>query len=286
MKKYFLTVSILLFLLGGILLYQDITFNDKKLHIVICDVGQGDAILIRTPSGSDILIDGGPDSSVLSCLSRHLPFWDRTIEIMILTHPHADHLTGLIDVLKRYRVLSFGTEKIGSATDAYGELIKQLEQNLTKLRFLYQGDRFVIKDGVVLSVLWPTHEWINQNVLNKTNSDENGLSVIDLLSYKNFKALFTGDAQASDVARIDLIAGEISLLKVPHHGSKTGLTAEILDILNPKIAAISVGKNNKYGHPTPLILDLLKNLNIKTLRTDQIGDIEIISDGNNISIKN
>jgi competence protein ComEC len=279
MKKYFLTVSILLFLLGGILLYQDISFNDKKMHVVICDVGQGDAIFMRTPNGSDILIDGGPDNSVLSCLSRHMPFWDRTIEIMILTHPHADHLTGLIDVLKRYRVLAFGTEKIGSSTDAYKELLKQLAQNRTKIRFLYQGDRFVIKDGVTLGVLWPTYEWINQNLLSKTNSDENGLSVINLLGYKNFKALFTGDAQDSDVEKIDLMVGKISLLKIPHHGSKTSLDSEVLKVLAPKIAAISVGAKNKYGHPNPFTLNLLSQLSVKTLRTDQIGDIEIISDG-------
>jgi competence protein ComEC len=285
MRKYFLTVSILFFLLGCILLYQNISYNDKKLHVVICDVGQGDATFIRTPNGSDILIDGGPDDSILSCLSRHLPFWDRTIEIMILTHPHADHLTGLIDVLKRYKVLSFGTEKIGNSTSAYKELMKQLEQNQIKQRFLYQGDRFVIKDGVILKTLWPTLEWVDQNLLGKVSSDENGLSVIELLSYKSFKMLFTGDAQASDVARIDLMIGEISLLKVPHHGSKTGLNLEALNVLSPKMAVISVGAKNKYGHPNSLTLDLLNQSRIKTLRTDQMGDIEVVSDGKNWKIR-
>lgn len=279
MRKYLLIGTVLLFLLGSILIYQNITFNDKKLHVVICDVGQGDAILVRTPHGSDILIDGGPDDSVLSCLGKHLPFWDKTIEVMILTHPHADHLTGLIDVAKRYRVLAFGNEKIDNPNSLYKELVKQLEQNHTQQRYLYQGDKFIIKDGVSLQTLWPTQEWVNQSSVNGENLNENGLSVIELLSYKNFKALFTGDAQAEDMERIDSLAGAIDLLKVPHHGSRFGLTAEILDILNTKIAAISVSKNNKYGHPTPFILDLLKSLSIKTLRTDQVGDIEIISDG-------
>jgi competence protein ComEC len=285
MRKYFLTVSILFFLLGCILVYQNISYNDKKLHVVICDVGQGDAIFIRTPNGSDVLIDGGPDDSILSCLSKHMPFWDRTLEIMILTHPHADHLTGLIDVLKRYKVLSFGAEKIGNSTGAYKELIKQLEQDQTKLRFLYQGDRFVIKDGVILKTLWPTLEWVDQHST-IGSSDENGSSVIELLSYKNFKALFTADAQAADMENIDLLAGKIDLLKVPHHGSRFGLTAEILNVLDPKIAAISVGAKNKYGHPNPFTLNLLSQFKIKTLRTDQVGDIEIISDGKNFSTKN
>jgi competence protein ComEC len=278
MKKIIFVVTVLFFLLGCILTYQNIIYNDKKLHVVICDVGQGDAIFIRTPNGSDILIDGGPDNSVLACLGKHMPFWDKTIEIMISTHPHLDHLAGLIDVTKRYRALAFGNEKIDNPTETYKELIKQLSETQTKERFLYQEDRFIIKDGVVLKTLWPTHEWADQNSKGE-GADENGLSVIELLSYENFSALFTGDAQASDLEKIDLMEVKIDLLKVPHHGSKTGLDLEVLDILDPKIAAISVGKNNKYGHPTPFILDLLKSLNIKTLRTDQVGDIEIISDG-------
>jgi competence protein ComEC len=284
MKKTFLTVSILLFLFGCILIYQNITYNDKKLHVVICDVGQGDAIFMRTPDGSDILIDGGPDNSVLSCLSRHMPIWDRTIEVMILTHPHADHLTGLIDVLKRYRVLMFGTGKNGCSTDLCKKLIEQLKQSGTAQKYLYQGDRFAVKDGVALETLWPTQEWVNQHLVTKS-SDENGSSAIELLTYKKFKALFTSDAQASDMEKIDMLTGIIDLLKVPHHGSKTGLNSDILDILKPNIAAISVGAKNRYGHPAPFTLELLKSLNINTLRTDQAGGIEIISDGNGWRVK-
>jgi len=286
MKKVFLILSILFFLLGCILVYQNINYNDKKLHVVICNVGQGDAIFIRAPGGSDILIDGGPDDSVLACLGRHMPFWDKTLEIMILTHSHADHLTGLIDVAKRYAVLVFGAEKIANPSNSYKELIKQLEQNHTQQKFLYQDDKFITKDGVNLKTLWPTQEWVDQNALPGGNSNENGLSVIEMLSYKNFKALFTGDAQASDIGKIESRLGVIDLLKVPHHGSKTGLTEEVLGILNPKIAVISAGAKNKYGHPTAFILNLLKSKDIKTLRTDEAGDIEIISNGKSFLIKN
>ena len=93
-----------LFFLGVFAAYQQVTLNDGKFKVVMCDVGQGDAILIRTPKGKTFLFDGGPDKAVLECLSDHMPFWERTIEGVILSHPHADHLNGLIEVLKRYQV--------------------------------------------------------------------------------------------------------------------------------------------------------------------------------------
>jgi len=276
----------LLFLSGCIFIYQTVIFNDHKLHVVICDAGQGDAIFIRTPQGSDVLIDGGPDSKVLSCLSSHMPFWDRTIEIMFLTHPHADHLTGLIDVVKRYRVLSFVTEEISGTSSIYEELMRQLEEHNVPERFLYQGDRFAFKDGVVLKTLWPTEGWVSKNSTDKASLDANSLSVIELLTYKNFKALFTGDAQAQALEKVDLMVGEVDVLKVPHHGSKTGLNQDVLEILKPKISAISVGAKNRYGHPDPFVLDLLNQTGTKTLRTDQVGEIEVVSDGETWKIIN
>ena len=279
--KYLLAALILCIGLVWAAVFQ---LPDNQLRLIFCNVGQGDAALIIYKN-QQILIDGGPDVSVLSCLSKHMPFWDKTIEIMILTHPHADHLTGLMDVIKRYRVLAFGSEKIEGSTGAYKELVRQLEKNRTKQRFLYQDDKFLIKDGVILQTLWPTYEWAEQNPMKEGSLDINSFSVIELLTYKNFKALFTGDAQALTLEKIDSIIGKIDFLKVPHHSSKTGLNSEILNILYPKIAVISVGKNNKYGHPNPFTLELLKNLSIRTLRTDQVGDIEIISDGKTWKVK-
>ena len=277
--KYFVILVIVLISFFGLFFYQFLKFNDGKLHVVVCDVGQGDAIFIRTPKGSDILVDGGPDDSVLYCLSKHMPFWDRDLELVILTHPHADHLAGLIDVVKRYRILSFNTEKVGNTTAVYKELVRVLAEHSIKERYLWQGDRFLFKDGVELKTLWPTQDWLSQNLVNDSNFDVNGLSVIEFLSYENFKTLLTGDAGALVIEQIDSLAGKIDVLKVPHHGSKTGLNPEILSILNPKLAIISVGKNNRYGHPNQFTLDLLKSSNIKTLRTDQSGEVEIISDG-------
>ncbi len=291
MKKVFLIVAALFFLLGCVLIYQNITYNNKKLHVVICDVGQGDAIFIRTPQGSDILIDGGPDDKVLSCLSKHMPFWDKDLELVILTHPHSDHFTGLFSVLKNYKVKVFATEDLENKTLSFGELMKIIKDQAIPTRFVFAGDRFRLKDGVEFEIVGPTKEFLLQTSPGGTigESSEFG-SVETLMSFVKFSMLLTGDSQADELEQaIGLTQDKLynlSVLQVPHHGSRFGLTAEILDVLNPKIAAISVGAKNKYGHPTPFILDLLKSKNIKILRTDQNGEVEIISDGINFSTKN
>lgn len=271
MKKIVLILSILFTLLGSVLVYQNITYNDKKLHVVFCDVGQGDAIFIRTPSGSDILVDGGPDDSVLNCLGRHMPFWDKTLELVILTHPDADHVTGLIDVIKRYKMIHFYTSKVEGKTDIYKQFLRTLKTNKIKQNYLWQGDKFTFKEGFTMETLWPTQEW--------ESLATNSFSVTQLLTYKNFKVLLTGDLDAEQMEELDDLAGQINLLKVPHHGSRFGLTSGILDILNPDLAVISVGKKNRFGHPAPFILDLLKSKNAKILRTDQNGKVETMSDG-------
>ena len=283
----------LLFLLGCILIYQNITYNDKKLHVVICDVGQGDAIFIRTPNGSDILIDGGPDDSVLTCLGKHMPFWDRDLELVILTHPHSDHFIGLFSVLKSYKVKSFATEDLGNKTLGAGLLTDLIKRKAISARFVLAGDRFRLNDRVLLEIVGPTQEFIDQTSPGGTIGESGEFaSVLTLVRYGKFSALLTGDSQASELSGIlplHFTQGQddkpLDILQVPHHGSRFGLTAKILDILNPEIAIISVGKNS-YGHPTPFILDLLKSANIKTFRTDQNGEVEVISDGVNFSIKN
>ena len=132
---YFLVGATLLVLLGCILIYQNIIYDDKKLHIIVCDVGQGDAILLRTPGGSDVLIDGGPDDSVLACLGKHMRFWDRTLEMVILTHPHADHLNGLIAVSNYYKISSFISENLKNNTADFSELMKLVASKNIKTRW-------------------------------------------------------------------------------------------------------------------------------------------------------
>src|ERR1035437_4233760 len=155
MTKYLYLCLVSLFLLGGFFFYQSAKFGDGKLHLVVCDVGQGDAIFVRTPNGSDVLIDGGPDDSVLNCLSKHMPFWDRTIELMVLTHPHADHLTGLISVLNRYKVMHYVTENVESSTSSSKRLQAALAVQGLTANFTISGERIDFADKTVISTVWP-----------------------------------------------------------------------------------------------------------------------------------
>lgn len=290
--KIALIVSLALFSLGLIFFYQYSRFNDNKLHVVFCDVGQGDAIFIRTPKGLDILIDGGPDNSVLSCLSNHMPFWDRTIEIVALTHPHADHLVGLIGVLKRYKVDLFITEKLENKTESFREFARIVQNKKINNRYVFAGDKLRIKDGVVLQVLSPSKEFLQRTSPSGVIGESGEFaSLVLFLSYGQFDTFLTGDSQVLELAEALQTASqgealqEIEVFQVPHHGSKTGLNQELVDQINPKLAVISVGKNNKYGHPHKEVMELLNGSKVKILRTDQNAEVEIVSDGKNWGVR-
>lgn len=294
MVKYLYLCLISLFLLGCFFVYQTSKFNDGKLHLVVCDVGQGDAIFIRTSNGSDILVDGGPDDSVLNCLSKHMPFWDRTITLMVLTHPHADHLTGLISVLNRYKVMHYVTENVKSSTSSLKRLQAALAVQGLTANFTTSGERIDFADKTEVLTVWPTTNWMktlelqdSKNLDSEGSSlDVNGFCLIQLLSYGNFRALLTGDAGSTAEDKVAGEVGKVDVLKVPHHGSKTGMSDYFLSQISPTLAIISVGANNKYGHPAASALKLLQNHNIKTLRTDRDGEVEIVTDGKKTQLVN
>ena len=273
--KILLIGSALVLLLSLVFVYEFIRFNDGKLHVVFCNVGQGDGIFIRTPKGLDVLVDGGPNDSVLSCLSSHMPFWDRTIELVFLTHPHADHMRGLVSVFKRYKVLSFATENLSNDTVLYKEILKasgRKNQNLTA------GDKFKTRDGVMFKILGPSEEFIERtSPTGKIGESREFASLITLLSFGSFDVLLTGDSQSAGLREALADNFSIEIFQIPHHGSRFGLDQDIIKRLNPKLSVISVGKNN-YGHPSKEVLGLLKNQGVKVLRTDQHGNVEITVD--------
>ena len=261
---------------------------DQKLHVVFCDVGQGDAAYIRGPNNMDMLIDGGPNDKVLNCLGRHMPFYDRTIDVVMLSHAQKDHLQGLLSVLERYEVKYVITTLVGNDTEGYKKFIRQLADKNIPVKNLYQGDEFLL-GNVKFKILWPEKKWVSGKAVLGLQSDIdlNSFSYFVHLNYGTFDALFTGDGdrkiQPEIIETINL--PDVEVLKFPHHGSKTGILPAFLDRIKPEFAIISVGKNS-YGHPTKEALDVLKSRAIEIKRTDLEGDVEVVSNGSSWNGKN
>lgn len=245
-----------------------------SLQIIACDVGQGDAILLQN-NDTQILIDGGPNDRVLSCLGRYMPFWDRKIEVVFLTHPDIDHYGGLIDTFKNYKVLNFFTNGSISSSREYGVLEKMVGGNGTTAKTAVEGQ--IIRVGMIyLDILNPKADIQSHLTTSKSNEDNNQ-SLVMLLNYGQFKAIFTGDVEkeVSDrIAEMEKIKN-LDYIKVNHHGSRNGMTEKLLKSVNPKVAVISSGIKNKYGHPHAEIIKMLNDVGVKILRTDEVGDVEI-----------
>lgn len=254
-------------------------FNvNNKLQIVACDVGQGDAILLQKNT-TQILIDGGPNQKILDCLGKYMPFWDKTVELVFLTHPDIDHYGGLIDVFKNYKVVNFFSNGSVSSSQEYKVLESLVGGKGIKVQTAAKG--MVIRVGMIyLEILNPLGKFETLNSKFETDGDNNQ-SVVILLIYDQFKALFTGDAEqeVSDLIATRPEMGEVNYLKVNHHGSKNGLTQKLLDAVSPEVAVISSGTKNRYGHPHEEIIKMLNEKRVKVLRTDSNSDINIVTNG-------
>ena len=261
-----------------------VTRSDELLHIYFCDVGQGDAILIKTPQNRQILVDGGQDDQVLKCLSEALPFYDRTLDLLVLTHPHADHVGGLIDVLRTYQVKKVIFWQIPYKSADYEEFIELVGEKGPSILEVVAGDTLALDQQTRAEVWYPLSEE-ELNLLGTPidpydGEDVNDSSIIFRLVCGDFETLLTGDAE-EDVQKLLLQQGiveEADVLKVAHHGAKNGFDEGFFEKLESQLVVISVGENNRYGHPHPETLEELKNAGVEIRRTDREGTIEVVSD--------
>ncbi len=241
---------------------------NSGLFVRFLSVGQGDAELIQTPNHQNVLIDGGPDSSVITELDRFIPFYARNIDAIILTHPHADHVAGLISVLRKYQVKSAYISGITYSTPEYLEFLNLLKTQHVATKAVKAGDKLDLGQGVGIGFLFPLSDVSGKSMDNINNS-----SVVTRLSYGSESVLFMGDLESE--AQTELLASgqslKSTLYKVPHHGSKDSVNADFLKAVNPKFAVIEVGKDNKFGHPTAKALAALSGIQI--FRTDQEGTV-------------
>lgn len=261
---------------------------DFLMHVNFYDVGQGDAIFIQTYQGNQIVIDGGPSDAVLANLGGDMPFFDRTIDLMILTHAHNDHVAGLVEVLKRYKVKKVLMPDVLFHSGAYDGFLKLIEEKKIAKVFAQTGQRVYLDSSTVFDVYYPSGKvlGVTSNPNFQLESDDlNDTSVVGRLSFGKSKILLTGDAginiEQQLLPQFDLDA---DILKIGHHGSRHSTSQELLDETTPQYAIIQVGRNN-YGHPTEEVLDKLEASKIKIFRTDQDKTVRFISDGNELLTK-
>jgi len=252
------------------------TLPDDKLHVSFLDVGQGDAILIRQGS-QQVLIDGGPSPQAINLeLGEQMPFWDRTIELVVLTHPDHDHLAGLVEILKRFQVRKVLYPDLSYDSPLYAEWLKLIAEKKISYTLAQAGQQIDLGDGVIIEVL-------NPRQAHSTSEDVDNNSVVLRLNAGRVSFLLTGDIGME--AELELIAGRAlkasTVLKVAHHGSATSTSPQFLAVASPRLAVISVGAGNRFGHPASEVLDRLeRKLGTGNIyRTDELGTIEFITDG-------
>jgi len=262
-----------------------LTMPDDRLHVSFLDVGQGDAILVRTPNHQNILIDGGPDPRRINLtLGEKLPFWDKTIHLMVSTQPQTDHIAGLVEVLHRYKVKQVLEPGVPYDSAAYQEWLAVVEQQEIKHAIARAGQEIDLGEGIKLRILNPP-----LHLFQGTSSDVDNNGIALRLSYGKVSFLFTADIR--EEAEFELVRQRLGLrstvLKVAHHGSKTSTCPQFLAVTNPEIAVISVGANNPFGHPSPGVVQRLeKELGEDAVYlTSEKGTIELITDGEKLWVK-
>lgn len=263
-------------MLGGILLVGwRAGRSEGLLQAAFLDVGQGDATWIQTPHGRQLLVDGGRYPSViLTQLGRQMPFWDRSIDVVIATHPDADHVAGLVDVIERYQVSLLITNGADPADDPdYAALVAEAEARGSAVHVARQGEVLLLDEGVRLEIL---HAGQDGGMASR-----NDASVVARLSYGELTVLLTGDAgEAAESAM--LLDGEplaATVLKAGHHGANTSSSEAFLRAVSPRVVIISAGRDNSYGHPHPAMLARAAAVGATALRTDELGTLEMASDG-------
>ncbi len=257
------------------------TPEHHALQVIFCDVGQGDAALLEFPDGKSALVDGGPDKKVLECLGKNLPFYRKKIDLVFVSHPDADHVSGLSYVLQNYDVGRVIESGIGKNTVEYQTLASAIKAKGVPETQALRGTEVDISPQSKAQILMPATNAANSQNIN--NSSE-----IVLFSINEAKILFTGDMEAQEAAGLAGASAKtpVDILKIPHHGSKYSLDDDFYAAFKPRYAVISVGAKNRYGHPHKEVLDYLSKAGIKVYRTDKEGDIKFQSDGQNLVREN
>jgi competence protein ComEC len=250
-----------------------------RLTVNVLDVGQGDAILIETPEGQHLLIDGGASGqAVTEALGRELPFWEHTLDLVALTHPEADHLTGLVEVLDRYDVDQVLATSQRAETATYQEWRRLIRRQDVPYHEAQVGDSIDLGRGASLRVLAPDGEML-------ASEDTNDASLVLKLAWGQVSFLLAGDVEVSGEEALLASGADLraSVLKVAHHGSLTSTSPALVRAVQPAVGVVSVGEENTFGHPSSAVLDRLGGSLI--LRTDRHGTVRLSTDGERLWVQ-
>ncbi len=264
-------LSVLIFIFGAILMiFLFFSYGSTIPRVVFLDVGQGDSALIQAPSGQIVLIDGGPDNKVLRGLGNNLPFYRRRIDFLIISHYHDDHIAGLIEIIKRYRVGALIYSGKEADSPLMFELLKTASQYKVVLRPLDNQMSLSFDQDCRLDLL-------NPDILNIKEDPNN--SLVSRLECGGRSFLFAGD-NGSAAEKILLASGwplKADIFKASHHGSNTSNSEAFLEEVSPRLVIVSVGKDNRFGHPGALFLERIGRLGIPCKRTDIEGNVRFSS---------
>ncbi|OGI72295.1 hypothetical protein A3J61_02190 [Candidatus Nomurabacteria bacterium RIFCSPHIGHO2_02_FULL_38_15] len=285
-KRLFWLIAMVIIIAAGafVYLYKP---PQKTLKVYFLDVGQGDAIFIKTPSGTTMLIDAGPKDNVLKPLSKNFLFKKKHIDVLLATHPDADHVAGFVPVMKNYSSDVFIESAYEKDNQILSEIHNLINQKVAQHVIATVDTQINLGDGVEFKILSPNNS--------ELDGDSNNASIVGKLIYGDTSFLLTGDASISNEIRLvkdypSTGSGQVGLkanvLKLGHHGSRTSSSIEFLESVKPDIAIISAGLNNQYGHPHPEVINRLKNLNIPYILTAKVGTICMQSNGQKVSTCN
>ena len=257
---------------------------DGVVRVVVLDVGQGDGILVEGGRGGRLVIDGGPDPGrLLIALDERLPPWDRRIDLLVLTHPHEDHVAGLAALLSRYHVGRVYEPGMLGPGPGYKAWVAALSAGGPPRGRLSTGDRLQL-DGIRFRVLWPDANRVPERPADGGTAINN-VSIVLLGEFDGHRILLAGDIeQEIDPELVRRGLPQVDLLKVAHHGSRTSSTPAFLDAVRPRVAVVSAGKGNPYGHPAPATIDRLHAIARETYRTDTDGAVEVAFDGPSVRV--
>lgn len=268
-KKYYILVIVLGYAVLAAAFWQ---IPDRRFHVYFLNIGQGDSIMIKTPENHHILVDGGPENFVLNELIEIMPFFDKQIDLVILTHPHADHVSGLIEVLKRYHVDNILITGVDYGSPEYSEFLKEISTRNVRV-FLAESKTDFKFGEVFVDILYPEKQLISEQFDNPNNS-----SIAMMVKFRDKKILLTGDLELEGEAGLIRTGARLkaNIFKAGHHGSRTSSSLNLLKLVRPKIVVIQSGKENSYGHPHEETLNNLSKLGIKVYRNDQAGRVEFV----------